>query len=129
MMMRDCMTPAPYSVRKEHAISIAQRLMVQKDIRHLPVLDATGVVGVLSERNIRQALSSGEHPDRVTVEQAMTRHPYQVPPTAALVDVVQKMAEAKYGSALVVENGRTRGIFTTVDALRLLARLMMERTA
>lgn len=127
--VRECMTPAPYSVRPEHAIAVAQRLMAQKRIRHLPVVDESGVVGILSERNIGEALASGGHPDRTIVATVMTRFPYMVPPSAPLVEVVQTLAESKFGSALVVEGTRVRGIFTTVDALRLLARLLGAKGA
>jgi acetoin utilization protein AcuB len=37
------------------------------------------------------------------------------------------MAEHKYGSAIVVQNGQVVGVFTTVDACRALSELLGTR--
>lgn len=81
--------------------------------------------GVLSERDIAlvEAMEPLD-PERVTVEEAMTPEPYAVQPTTPLRDVVRTMAERKYGSAVIVEYDRPVGVFTTIDALRLLERML-----
>jgi acetoin utilization protein AcuB len=51
----------------------------------------------------------------------MSQEPYTVPPEAPLGDVVRTMATERYGAALVVDHGKVVGIFTAIDAMRLLA--------
>jgi acetoin utilization protein AcuB len=60
------------------------------------------------------------------VEDVMTPHPYTVTPGAPLDEVASAMSRRKIGSAVVVEGGRVVGVFTTVDALRLLSALLAE---
>ena len=62
-------------------------------------------------------------PEKLAVEEAMSQEVYSVSPKASLREVAQTMAERKYGSAVVMEGNQVRGIFTTVDALRVLATL------
>ena len=66
---------------------------------------------------------------KVTVEEAMTEQPYTVAPEMPLDEVVSTMAEKKYGSAVIVQNHKVVGIFTTVDACQALAELLSTRLA
>jgi acetoin utilization protein AcuB len=66
-------------------------------------------------------------PRSVPVEDAMSTEVYMVSPDAKLDEVVSEMAEKKYGSALVVQNHKVVGIFTTVDVCSALADLLHSR--
>jgi acetoin utilization protein AcuB len=80
------------------------------------------VVGVLSEPDIhRFEASKRVAPEVVSVGEAMTPEPYEVAPETPLAEVVAAMADHGYGSVIVTEGDRPTGIFTTCDALRLLA--------
>jgi acetoin utilization protein AcuB len=110
------------SVALDAALSHAIELMQQHGIRHLPVLDGGQLVGILSERDLTEseALESTELTS-LSVAEAMTPDPYAVPTSALLADVALKMAEQKYGCAVIVDaSGAVLDIFTTSDALRLL---------
>jgi acetoin utilization protein AcuB len=63
------------------------------------------------------------------VEEVMTTSVYAVAPETLLAEVVATMSEKKYGSAVVMQNGKVVGIFTTVDACRALAELLHSRLA
>ena len=57
----------------------------------------------------------------MTVDEVMTIDPFTVVPEAPLDQVVAKMAEHKYGCAVVSQqNGKIVGIFTANDGLRVL---------
>jgi acetoin utilization protein AcuB len=51
---------------------------------------------------------------------------YTVTPSAKVADVVSEMAKHKYGCAVVVESAKVVGVFTTTDAMRLLAMLLEQ---
>jgi acetoin utilization protein AcuB len=57
----------------------------------------------------------------------MSEDLYAVPPDAPLDEVVDTMAEKRYGSAIIVQNNRVVGVFTTVDACRALSELLNTR--
>lgn len=121
------MTPSPLSINKDVKLVDAMRLMRQHAIRHLPVVDGAQVVGILSERDIHFARSLRTvDPQGLRVEDAMTPNPVTYPPEAPLREVAFLMANSRAGSAVIIDKGRLVGIFTTVDALRVLAVLLIQ---
>jgi acetoin utilization protein AcuB len=123
-MIRDFMTEAPHTIGHDQMLERAHELMRVHHIRHLPVLQGGKLVGVVSDRDLHlvETLSSVD-PARTPVSEAMSQDVLGVPLTASLFDVAQDMASSKYGSAVVLDGTRVVGVFTTIDALRILASL------
>jgi acetoin utilization protein AcuB len=121
------MSPAPQSIGHDQPLSVAHKMMREHHIRHLPVLDAGVLVGIVSDRDLYfiETLRDVD-PDDVTVEDAMTPNPDFVAVDTPLREVAAQMAETKHGSAIVLDGDRVVGIFTTVDALRALIALDAE---
>ncbi|HXU81109.1 MAG TPA: CBS domain-containing protein, partial [Polyangia bacterium] len=123
--VRQYMTPSPCTVARNQPLSIAQRLMHERNIHHLPVLDGDQVVGILSQRDILLVESfPGVNPTDLRVKEAMSPAPYQATADAPLAEVVATLLERRIGSAIIVEDERAIGVFTTNDALRALADLL-----
>ena len=122
------MTTKVQTIGGEEPMSVAHRLMREQRVRHLPVLQHGKLVGVVSDRDLRLVETLEEvDPRKISVRQAMTTHTYIVGPDAGLDEVVQMMSEHKYGSAVVTDQGRIVGIFTSVDACRAFADLLAAR--
>lgn len=120
------MTFMPHTIGHDIRISNAIDLMREHRIRHLPVLDGGKLVGVLTDRDIKVA-SSFEGSGELRVDDVMMPDPYCVNHDAQLDEVVQEMAEHKYGCVVVrQENGKIVGIFTAVDAMRTLSDLLRQ---
>ena len=112
-------------------MSEAHQMMREHRIRHLPVLEAGQLVGIVTERDLHliETLPDSD-PDEVTVEEAMSQEVYAVGLDDSVDGVVEKMAERKYGSVVVLNpRGGVEGIFTTVDALQVLADVLRRATA
>ncbi len=125
--VREKMTPAPRTIGVDLSISTAKELMRRDSIRHLPVLEAGRLVGILSDRDVRSA-DSFRGPGELLVGEAMTPDPYVITEDTPLDDVLFTMAKHKYGCALV-QNPDSKivvGIFTDTDALFMLAGLLRE---
>jgi len=123
------MTEAPHTIGVEQTVAIASRMMKQHDIRHLPVLHGGQIVGVLSDRDVALIESFKElDAHKVTVEDAMSQIPYVASPDTPITKVARDMAEHKYGSTIVMKNGKVVGVFTTIDACRALADLLESRS-
>jgi acetoin utilization protein AcuB len=126
--VQEYMSIAPVVVSSDRTLAEAHRLMRERNIRHLPVVDHGKLVGVVSQRDLYLLETlKGVDPGTETVREAMAPDPYAVPPDARLGDVAAAMAESKYGSAVVVDRGSVIGLFTTVDALRALAEVAGRR--
>lgn len=124
------MTTTPHSIGVEQPLSRAHTMMREHGIRHLPVLHGGKLMGILTDRDLRLVESlAGVDPTKVTVEDAMSTFVYAVSPETPLDEVVGTMGEAKYGSAVVMQNDKVVGIFTTVDACRAFAELLQTRLA
>lgn len=78
--------------------------------------------GVLSRQDVQDAwLRFGETADEKPVGDVCTRDVLTVDPLAKIPDVAREMVERGITSALVLDAGVLVGIFTSTDALRVLA--------
>lgn len=122
------MTRSVHTIGHDQPLSAAHRIMHEHAIRHLPVLDAGKLVGILSLRDLHfiETLKDIDQ-DRVQVSEAMSQDVFAVGPRSSVRKTASEMAEHKYGSAVVVERGHVVGIFTTVDALQALSSLLDQQ--
>jgi len=122
------MTTVPHSVGDDQTIAKAASMMSEHGIRHLPVLHGGQLLGILTDRDIKliEAFKDVD-PTQVTVEDAMTERPYTVSPDVPLDEVTSTMAAKKYGCAVVMQNNKVVGIFTTTDACQALTDLLHTR--
>jgi acetoin utilization protein AcuB len=126
--IREFMTEAPHSIGADQTLSTAHEMMRRHRIRHLPVLRAGKLVGLLSQRDLYLVETLPDvDPDRVTVEEAMSQHVSSVAPATSLERVAVMMADRKHGCVVVMEDEDVIGIFTSTDALRALADLSRGR--
>jgi acetoin utilization protein AcuB len=118
------MSHAPHTIGAKQPLSMAHHLMREHGIRHLPVLDMGQLVGIVSQRDLHFLETFRDvDPTLVSVDEAMTAETYAVTPRTTLHRAAAAMAERKIGSAVVIEEGRVVGMFTTVDALLALVEL------
>jgi acetoin utilization protein AcuB len=124
------MSTAPHSIGSDQTIARASSMMNEHHIRHLPVLRGGHLLGILTDRDVKLIETFRDvDPTKITVEEAMTEQPYSVSPEAPLDEVVETMAAHKYGSAVIMQNNKVVGIFTTVDACEALSQLLRTRLA
>jgi acetoin utilization protein AcuB len=122
------MTTMPFSIEADRSIQKAEQLMSKQQIRHLPVMQNGKIIGLISDRDIKLASGiEGVDPATLPVIDACHENPYSVEPDMLLSQVAATMAEKHYGSAIVVQNGKLVGIFTTVDACRALSDILNTR--
>jgi acetoin utilization protein AcuB len=122
------MTHGPHTIEEHQPLRVARELMRIYQIRHLPVLRAAKLVGMLSQRDLHfiESLSAVD-PERVPVGDAMSTDTYAVSPRTTLRRVAAEMADHRYGSAVIMEHDRVIGILTTTDAMRALYTLLAGR--
>jgi acetoin utilization protein AcuB len=123
--VKEFMTASPLTIAPTESLAAAHKIMREHQVRHLPVLNRGRVVGIVSQRDLFLVESLPDaKPAEVQVDEAMVEDPFTVPPDAPIGEVVEQMIENKLGSAIVCEGDRVLGVFTTIDALRALHRLL-----
>jgi acetoin utilization protein AcuB len=122
------MTKGPYTIGHDQTLAAAHRKMREHSIRHLPVLAAGKLVGIVSQRDLHFIETLNEvDPEEVQVSEAMSEGAYTIGPRATVRKVATEMAEQKYGCAVVMDKEHIVGVFTTVDALKALSSLLDEQ--
>ena len=125
LVIDDCMSPSPYTIDHSKTMWDAHLLMREHRIRHLPVVNGSELVGLLSMRDLHLMESLPDvDPKTVGVREAMSEGPYSVPVGTGLREVAINMHSRKYGSAVVTDGDKVVGVFTTVDAMRVLANVL-----
>jgi acetoin utilization protein AcuB len=135
----DIMSVSPVTIAPSSSVHAAQALMQQRTIRHLPVLKDGHLVGMISDRDIRQVLPSPATSlsvweirhllDKLTVGEVMTYFVMTTAPDCPVTDAVGRMLSHKVGALPVVEDRQVIGILTRTDILRAFRRLHAELSA
>jgi len=128
MTVRDLMSLKVATVARKDTVEIADGMMTMGRIRHLPVLDGSEVVGVLSQRDLFRsvmgaALAYGMgRPQEILrtleVGDVMTVPAVTIGPEAPVQEAARAMEEKRIGCLPVIEGGRLVGILTDTDILR-----------
>ena len=130
MRVGDYMTRDPITVEEDASMKEAMLLLRSHHIRHLPVATGRFLVGLVSDRDIRRASPSilqgidksgfESVMEDTPVSRIMTREPFTVTADTPLIEAVQILIEKKFGSLPVVDGKELIGIFTEIDALKIL---------
>ena len=134
VFVKNRMTANPWTVRADATIPEAIALMKDKHVRHLPVMDAGRVVGVISEGDIDSALPSKATSlsvneltylvNKLAIAKVMSRDPITISPDALLEQAAVVMREAKIEMLPVVEGDRLVGVITESDLLDAFIEIM-----
>jgi len=124
------MTAFPYFIESKESVNVAEERMSEHEIRHLPVLEDGEVVGILTARDLRMLVHASlpfRDKARIRSRDVMHRDVYVTDIHTPLDEVLREMVERRLGSCVVLRQGKLAGIFSTVDACRVLAHVLDER--
>ncbi len=118
------MTQKIITVPMGTSMGAANKLMKEKRIRHLPVIDdQERVIGIVSKKDFIYL----DEPDEINVECLMSTPVYHVDQNTNLRSAILKMLEKKISCLLVADSeDQAVGIVTTDDMLWYLAHLLNE---
>ena len=134
--VRDIMPRKMVTVSESDALSTVEDIMTLGRVRHMPVVKAGRLTGVVSERDLlRASLSNltgfGSDERRaflhaVEIARVMSVPAITIDPEASVEDAAHIMAERKIGCLPVVEDEELLGLITETDILRYFAGLAPE---
>lgn len=138
MLVGSRMTPDPITISDDAAIDEALKLMRDRKVRRLPVMDKKGkLVGIVAEKDIlyaspSPATSLSIHEihylvSRIKVSEIMTKNVITVTDDTPLEEAARVMADNQIGALPVVHDGELRGIITETDLFKVFLELLGAR--
>ncbi len=132
LLVADVMSRDIKTLGRNDKLSIADDVMKQDRIRHMPVLDSNGkLCGIMSQRDLfrgilLRSLGYGSRLeekllDSHPVKEAMVEDPITTSPDTPVKDAARTMIEHKVGCLPVVDDGKLVGIITEGDFVKLIA--------
>jgi len=119
--LANAMTSNPITVGSRDTLATAKSLMDAGRFRRLPVVDDGRIVGILTERDIREHTGAL---DRTRVNAAMRTGVITVTPGDNVEKAARLMLEHKIGGLPVTTDGKLAGIVTMTDVVRAFLRVV-----
>ena len=128
LLVKDRMSKSPITIKRDDSFQTALNLLRQGGVRHLPVLEGKKLVGILTDRDLRQASPSPATSlsiyeikyllNKIVVEDLMVKDVITVPPATTIESAAKLLYEHKIGALPVVdEKEELLGIITETDIL------------
>ena len=138
MLIAERMTRTPITITPDTSVPEALRLMRDKKVRRLPVLDAHGaLVGIVSDKDLLLVAPSPattlaiweitELLSKLKVAEVMTRNVITVTEDTPLEEAARIMADRKIGGLPVMSAGRLAGIITETDLFKAFLQMLGGR--
>jgi CBS domain-containing protein len=117
MEIANWMSRSPACISPNDTLAAAKKLMDAGHFRRLPVVENDKLVGIITERDLRQHWG---YLDSTKVNAAMTSDPVTVTPRNTAEEAAHLMLQHKIGGLPVVDNRKLVGILSTSDLIRAL---------
>jgi len=128
-MKRDVIT-----VTKNERMTTAKKILQEKNIRHLPVVDGKKLIGLVTNMDIRKAEASPATSleirelhyllDKLTVGEIMTKNVITVSPDISVEEATTLLHDNKIGCLPVIEDGNLVGMLSENDVMEILIEVM-----
>ena len=119
-LVRDVMVREVATIPEGSSIREATRVMIEKEINHLPVLSEEGLlVGIVTSWDIAKAIAC----DHVSLEEIMSQNVITTTPDASIEEAAKKMAQHTISALPVVdEEGKVVGMVSSEGLSTLVGR-------
>jgi acetoin utilization protein AcuB len=134
MLVRKKMKKDLITITKDERMTTARKIMKERNIRHLPVVDGKKLIGLVTNMDIRKAEASPATSleirelhyllDKLTVGEIMTRNVITISPDISVEEATTLIHDNKIGCLPVVEDGNLVGMITENDVMAILIEVM-----
>ena len=108
-----------YSIRPDATVLDALKLMAQKDVGALLVMEDTRVIGILSERDYaRKVILQGKSSQDVPVREIMTADVVKVDPSKTVEECMGLMTQRRVRHLPVCEGDKLVGLVSIGDLVK-----------
>jgi CBS domain-containing protein len=119
MLVRDVMSPAVVTVGPTHTMRQVAKVMAARKVGAAVVHDpdADGP-GILTERDMLEAIADGQDPDTEPASSHLTRDAVVAAPDWPLMQAAQAMVSGGFRHLVVCEGDEVVGVLSVRDVLR-----------
>src|SRR5512146_1844291 len=121
MLVENHMTKEPITIEPDELLIRASHKMRSGGFRRLPVVSDGKLVGIISERDLREHRGHLEH---TKVNGVMTEKPVTVGPGVTVEEAARIMVEEQIGGLPVVEGGHLVGVISVTDVMNAFLDMM-----
>jgi CBS domain-containing protein len=108
----------PVTATADMTVAAASRLMKQKCVGAILVVDDGRLAGIFTERDaLFRVIADGRVPELTTLAEVMTVNPRTIAPDRPFGHALHLMYEGEFRHVPVVEDGRPLGMVSSRDAL------------
>jgi CBS domain-containing protein len=119
MQVRDGMSSVVLTVNPGHSLREASAAMAERRVGAAVVMDPEQPgPGILTERDILQAIGSGQDPDRERVSEHLSAQLTFAAPDWSLEAAAEAMVRGGFRHLIVVDGGEMKGILSMRDIVR-----------
>jgi acetoin utilization protein AcuB len=115
MQISNLMTSDPVTVGPHDTLALAKSIMEAGHFRRVPVVDSGTLVGIVTERDLREHLG---YLSLTRVSAAMRTSLITISPYDTVEDAARLMLQHKIGGLPIIDQGKLVGIVTTSDLLK-----------
>ena len=115
----DLLRRAPVSVRADETILDAARLMSSERISSVLVVDDKRLVGIVTDRDLRTRVVAAGAESAARISTVMTADPTTCTPGTPVLEALLELVRRNIHHLPVVQDGRSVGMVTATDLLRL----------
>jgi CBS domain-containing protein len=125
MFVKEIMQKEVHKTDSAASIREAARIMKEKDVGYLLVVEGAKLVGIITEEDIiEKVVSEGKEPDDIKISDIMVRDVIHIQSGNTLEDAAQLMTRHKIKKLPVVENKKLLGIVTAHDMIAAEPKMM-----
>lgn len=119
MLVREGMSREVLTIGPGHTLREACRLMARRHVGAAVVIDPDGEgVGILTERDVLEAVGAGQDPDNEIVAAHLTSELVFAAPDWTLEQAAEAMTRGGFRHLIVLEDGDVSGILSVRDIVR-----------
>ena len=139
MLVRDYMTTELVTVQETDTLLDATMFFVRSTFRHLPVVRGRQLVGVITERDVKQyapsvlsGISAEDYNsimETTPISRVMVHTPITVRPDQSILEAARLLYTKRLRCLPVVKDSELVGIITTTDMLKVLTQILEKPDA
>ena len=114
---KDIMKCGVNTIRKEKSVYDAIGMLVERKLTGLPVVDDTGLVGIISEKDVLKLLYDKQYVPG-TVQDYMTREIVSFEEEDLLADISECLIQNRFRRVPILHRGKLVGIINRADIIR-----------